>query len=147
MTNHFLAKPISQKFSDIIPHFLFSFASPHTQAAYARDIKGFCDFLISQGKHAECLSDITDTDVVLWKKYLEHEATLEPATVRRKLNCLSSLFMFAQKRKFIDVNPLQWIKKPAQKNISKTNALNPDEIKKIFTNLEMKISFLFQGLS
>ena len=123
MTNYFLIKPISQKLVDIIPHFLFSFHSAHTQRSYASDLKFFCEFLKTQEQNAELLSDIRDTHVALWKTHLEKTCGLDPSSVRRKLNCLSSLFVFAQKRKFIDKNPLEWIKKPAQKNISKTKLI------------------------
>lgn len=144
MMDHFLTKPISQKIIDIIPHFLFSFASIHTQRSYARDLKSFCEFIKTQSKNTEFLSDINDTDIALWKKHLEDNQKLEPSSVRRKINCLSSLFVFAQKRKFIEINPLKWIKKPAQKNISKTNALTQDEMKKIFSNISEKINCLLK---
>lgn len=142
MTNSFLTIPISQKLTEIIPHFLFSFSSPHTRRSYLNDLKGFSDFIKINHPNIHFLNEIDDICVSLWKKHLENDLKLDPASVRRKLNCLSALFVFAQKRKYIDINPVQWVKKPAQKNISSTNALSPNDMKMIFSNITNKILFL-----
>lgn len=140
--NAFLSQICSQKFTDIIPHFLFSFASHHTRRSYLNDLKNFSEFMRIKQKNIQLLSDIDYSCVALWKTYLENELKLDSASTRRKLNCLSSLFDFAQKRHLIDTNPVAWIKKPVQKNTSKTNELSPDEMQKIFSNIQNKIASL-----
>jgi len=135
----FLTKEISTKLTDIIPLFLFSFMSPHTRRAYKNDLQSFCQFLSTQDSTIYTLMSITDIHIAEWKTLLEQKLNLDPTSVRRKLNCVSALFEFARKRKYIDTNPVKLIKKPTQKNISKTNALTEEEIKRLFFNIKTKI--------
>lgn len=83
--------------------------SPHTRAAYRTDVAAFMAFL-----------GITTTDelrqvdrgaVLAWKRQLER-AGAKPATIRRKLAALSSLFAHLVHHQVLRYNPCREIRRP-----------------------------------
>ncbi len=137
--NSALTKENSTKLVDIIPLFLFSFPSAHTRRAYLNDLKSFTKFLQKHNPNIFTLPQIDDFAIVAWKNELEKIQKIRTTSVRRKLNCISALFEFAKKRKYLDNNPVNLIKKPAAEQLQSTNALSQSEILKIFEIIEEKI--------
>lgn len=126
----------SDQWHDVIPHFLISFSSHNTRTSYANDLKGFFQFLEKNGHTIQAVSDIQETHILEWQNHLQKELNLNwHSTIRRKLNVLSSFFVFVQKRGLLAQNPMDFIAKPKLKQESKTNAFTRDEVEQILAFL------------
>ena len=83
--------------------------STHTRAAYRGDIRGF---MATVGiTTAEQLRRVDRATVVAWTRDLEASGA-KPATIRRKLAALSSLFTHLVRHRASDANPCREIKRP-----------------------------------
>lgn len=126
----------SDQWFDVIPHFLMTFTSHNTRTSYANDLKGFLQFLESHGSGVRAVSDINETHILQWQNHLQKELNLSlHTTIRRKLNVLSSFFVFAQQRGLLTQNPMDFVTKPKLKQESKTNAFTRDEVERILAFL------------
>lgn len=77
--------------------------NPRTRLAYQIDIKDFMGFVgIVQPEEFRV---VTRAHVIAWRKSLEGR-TLSPATIRRKLSALSSLFDYLCERNAVAHNPV-----------------------------------------
>lgn len=137
--NTFLTQEITTKFSDIIPLFLFSFTSMQTRRAYSNDLKSFLEFLKKYDSNIICITQVDQYAITGWKNELEKELKLHATSVRRKLNCISALFEFAKKRKYLEKNPTLSIKKPQYIPKQGTNALTQQEMENIFEAIKSQI--------
>ncbi len=86
--------------------------SPHTRAAYGRDLAQFRAFLGREGYG----SDVLAVDARTIRAYLAglHRAGVAPSTAARKLACLRSFFRFLCRRGVLEVNPARLVATPRQ---------------------------------
>ncbi|MFK7790316.1 MAG: tyrosine-type recombinase/integrase [Phycisphaeraceae bacterium] len=74
---------------------------------------------------------VTKAHVIAWRDALI-EAADAPATVRRKLSALSSLFSYLANKNAVEINPVSGVKRPSvESNIGKTNPLSDDQAKRL----------------
>ena len=86
--------------------------SPHTRAAYGRDLAQFRAFLGREGSR----DDVHAVDGRTIRAYLAalHRAGLARASTARKLACLRSFFRFLCRRCVLEVNPARLVATPKQ---------------------------------
>jgi integrase/recombinase XerD len=96
-----------------------------TRAAYRSDLQDFQRF-IGIGKPEE-YREVTRAHVIAWRTDLERRS-LAPATQRRKLAALSSLFQYLCERNAVLNNPAHGVKRPSEgSNEGKTPAISDDQ--------------------
>lgn len=99
--------------------------NPNTRRAYQNDIEDFNSFLGIE--KPEDFRDVTRAHVIAWRKLIENR-DLAPATIRRKLSAVSSLFDHLCNENAITHNPVSGVKRPvADNNEGKTPALSDDQ--------------------
>jgi site-specific recombinase XerD len=97
-------------------------ANPRTKAAYQRDLREFSRYLGIQ--RPEEFRQVIRAHVLAWRKDLDAR-DLAPATIRRKLSALHSLFDFLCEGNALAHNPVDGVKRPKQDcNEGKTPALS-----------------------
>ncbi|MBF0316149.1 MAG: tyrosine-type recombinase/integrase [Oligoflexia bacterium] len=110
------------------------FAKNHTIQNYKSDIKKFVSFLISCKFPLEA-SKLTYGDHVLYyKTFLA--SSFAPKTVHRNLVALRRFWDFLVNQKFVASNIFDRVKTKHANPIRPTNALNEEQIKKIFEVIE-----------
>lgn len=98
-----------------------SIEAAHTRRAYEGDIRDFMAFAGIEEPAGFRL--VARSHVLAWRRSLEARA-LSPATVRRKLAALSSLYEFLCDRNAVGQNPVKGVKRPrVDTNEGKTPAL------------------------
>lgn len=103
--------------------------NPNTRRAYMTDVREFMRF--TSIVEPQEFRDVTRAHVIAWRKKLEFRE-LAPATVRRKLSALSSLYDFLCERNAIDMNPTHGVKRPSEGAYEgKTPALGESEAKSL----------------
>ena len=85
--------------------------NPNTRRAYQRDVGEFIEFIGAQS--ISQLRSITRSHVLAWRDFLA-ESGLAPATRRRKLAALSSLFGYLTDRHCVSTNPVAGIRRPSE---------------------------------
>ena len=96
--------------------------NPNTRRAYAGDVGEFVAFCGIE--HPDEFREVTRAHLIAWRKTLE-DGELAPATIRRKLSALSSLFSHLCNQNAITHNPVAGVKRPSQEtNEGKTPALS-----------------------
>jgi integrase/recombinase XerD len=96
-----------------------------TRKAYQLDIADFSAFVGIQ--RPEEFRLIARAHVIAWRKDVERRR-LSPATIRRKLSALSSLFEYLCERNAVTHNPVKGVKRPkANNNEGTTPALSDDQ--------------------
>lgn len=100
-----------QGLSDIPPEleWFASIESTHTRRAYKSDIQDFMAFTGIRDPGGFRL--VTRAHVLAWRRSLETRS-LSPATVRRKLAALASLYEFLCDRNAVGQNPVKGVKRP-----------------------------------
>jgi integrase/recombinase XerD len=99
--------------------------NPNTRRAYQADLKDFMAFVGI--KIAEEFRIVTRSHLIAWRKSLEVRE-LAPATIRRKLSALSSLFDFLCEANAVTYNPSLGVKRPSEgTNEGKTAAVGDDQ--------------------
>lgn len=83
--------------------------NPNTRRAYERDVRDFQAFVGIQAP--EAFRRITRAHIIRWRDALSAQG-LSPATRRRKLAAVSSLFNYLCDRNAIPVNPVSGVKRP-----------------------------------
>lgn len=92
-----------------------------TRRAYKRDVEEVSAFT-GLTKPSE-LRTVARAHIIAWRKHLESR-TLSPASIRRKLSALSSLFDYLCERNAVAGNPVDGVKRPiANNNEGSTRAL------------------------
>jgi site-specific recombinase XerD len=101
--------------------------NPNTRRAYKSDVRSFMGFLgIQQGQD---LRRVVRAHVLAWRKAI---ATQAPATVRRKLAAVSSLFDYLCDRNAVTGNPVSSIQRPKEgANQGKTPAISDKQARKL----------------
>ena len=106
-----------------------SIANPNTKRAYRADIGDFMQFLGIQD--ASMLRLVKRAHVLAWRKTFD-DRQLEPATVRRKIAAVSSLFNFLCDANAVDGNPADGVKRPnVGANEGKSPALADEQAKQL----------------
>ena len=93
-----------------------------TRRAYRHDVGEFSAFI---GLHRPTeIRLVTRAHVIAWRERLEHRA-LAPASIRRKLSALASLFDYLCEKNAVAHNPVKGVKRPmANANEGTTPALS-----------------------
>ncbi len=129
--------------------------NPRTRRAYQIDIKEFMQFVGI--KQPDEFRVVTRAHVIAWRKSLERRE-LAPASIRRKLAALSSLFEHLCEVNAIAHNPVMGVKRPSEDaNEGKTPAIGdgqaralldapPPESIKGKRDRAILSTFLFHGL-
>ena len=114
------------QFSDLadVPaelEWLANITNPKTRRAYKNDVNEFSRFAGLQNPVE--LRTVARAHVIAWRKDMEARA-LSPASIRRKLSALSSLFDYLCERNAVSGNPVDGVKRPlANGNEGSTPAL------------------------
>jgi integrase/recombinase XerD len=104
-----------EQLADVPPEieWLANITNPKTRRFYKNDV---AEFLVFTGlKDSTALRTVARSHVIAWRKDLEARA-LGPATIRRKLSALSSLFDYLCERNAVIGNPVDGVKRPATNN-------------------------------
>lgn len=101
-------------------------ASPHTVAAYRRDLARF----LAEGESSRITVDIQTADIRLFAGRL-HAAGLSPRSIARHLSSLRSLFTFLVRRGELGADPAAGVRAPKRREaLPKT--LDPDQTAQLF---------------
>src|SRR6187402_1878032 len=117
--------------ADVPPEleWLANIPNAKTRRAYKEDVNAFSHFTGLQNPVE--LRTITRAHVIAWRKELEVRE-LSPATIRRKLSALSSLFDYLCERNAVAGNPVDGVKRPlANGNEGSTPALGDAQARKL----------------
>jgi site-specific recombinase XerD len=96
--------------------------NPNTRDAYRRDVAQFMAYLGI--KRPDQFREVGRAHVIAWRKKLEGRK-LSPASIRRKLSAVSSLFAYLCERNSIMNNPVTGVSRPKEgANEGKTPALS-----------------------
>jgi integrase/recombinase XerD len=113
-----------QGLADVLPEleWFANIHNPKTREAYRQDLADFTAF--TGMARPEEFRVITRAHVIAWRKDFERRA-LAPATIRRKLSALSSLFEYLCERNAVMHNPVKGVKRPkANTNEGTTPAIS-----------------------
>lgn len=101
--------------------------NPNTRRAYKADVGGFMAFLGIQ--RPEEIRQVTRAHLLAWRKQMAHQS---PATVRRKLAAVSSLFDYLCEQNAVGGNPAAGIARPKEgANQGKTPAISDRQARKL----------------
>jgi integrase/recombinase XerD len=119
------------RLSDVPPEteWLANIGSGKTKRAYRVDVAEFMAFtgLSASGQ----FRNVARAHVIAWRKDMERRG-LSPATIRRKLSALSSLFDYLCERNAVAGNPVDGVKRPAANgNEGSTPALGDAQARKL----------------
>jgi integrase/recombinase XerD len=117
--------------ADVPPEleWLANITNPKTKRAYKNDVTEFTHFAGFES-FAE-LRTVTRAHVIAWRKDLE-DRELAPASIRRKLAALSSLFDYLCEKNAVAGNPVDGVKRPlANGNEGSTPALGDAQARKL----------------
>jgi integrase/recombinase XerD len=119
--------------ADVPPEieWLANITNPKTRRAYKNDVSDFSAF--TGLRRPEELRTVTRAHVIAWRKDLEARLPeLSPATIRRKLSALSSLFDYLCEKNAVAGNPVDGVKRPlANGNEGSTPALGDAQARKL----------------
>ena len=120
--------------ADVPPEveWLANITNPKTRRAYKNDVSDFSAF--TGLRRPEELRTVTRAHVIAWRKDLETRLNpeLSPATIRRKLSALSSLFDYLCEKNAVAGNPVDGVKRPlANGNEGSTPALGDAQARKL----------------
>lgn len=109
---------------------LANIENENTRRAYKGDVEAFIAFCGLD--HAEEFRQVTRAHVIAWREMIGSSGpngrTLAPATIRRKLSAISSLFDFLCNENAVASNPVAGVKRPTEgANEGKTPALSDDQ--------------------
>ncbi len=129
--------------------------NPNTRRAYHSDVEAFIAFCGIEAPDE--LRQVTRAHLIAWRGLLEGQG-LAPATIRRKLSAIASLFDYLCNENAVEHNPVAGVKRPAvDSNEGKTPALSDAQAKKLLrapsgSNLKAKrdraiiATYLFHAL-
>lgn len=119
---------------------LANIRNPHTRRAYGRDLLEFCAFA-GIGEPA-AFRTVGRSQVIAWREALV-AARLSPATIRRKLSAVSSLYAYLGEQHAVTHNPVAGVQRPAMRTREgKTPVLSIAQARKL---LEAPAADTLQG--
>lgn len=106
-----LAHPSFYRLADVPPEtqWFANISNPHTRRAYKNDLSGFMAFFGMI--RAEQFREVTRAHLLAWRKHLEGSGSA-PATIRRKLAAIASLFDHLCEVNAVTHNPVRGVKRP-----------------------------------
>jgi len=108
---------------------LANITNDKTRRAYKNDVAEFVAFTAL--KDSAALRTVARSHVIAWRKHLESRH-LTPASTRRKLSALSSLFDYLCERNAVLGNPVDGVKRPAANgNEGSTPALGDAQARRL----------------
>ncbi len=117
--------------ADVPPEleWLANITNPKTRRFYKADVG---EFILFTGLHDyKELRTVARSHVIAWRKAMETR-NLTPATIRRKLSALSSLFDYLCERNAVLGNPVDGVKRPiANNNEGSTPALGDAQARRL----------------
>jgi integrase/recombinase XerD len=120
-----------QSLADVPPEveWFANIANENTRRAYRTDVHGFVAF--TGIRQPEEFRLVKRSHLIAWRRSLEERA-LEPATIRRKLSAISSLFDYLCEENAVSYNPADGVRRPSEGvNEGKSAALGDDQAKAI----------------
>ncbi len=117
--------------ADIPPEeeWLANITNAKTRRAYKNDVHEFIAYT-GLKSYAE-LRSVVRSHIIGWRKDIERRK-LKPASIRRKLSALSSLFDYLCERNAVAGNPVDGVKRPmANGNEGSTPALGDKQVRKL----------------
>jgi integrase/recombinase XerD len=120
-----------ERLADVPPEeeWLANITNAKTQRAYKNDVREFIAYAGLQNYGA--LRAIVRAHIIDWRRDMERRE-LEPATIRRKLSALSSLFDYLCEHNAVTGNPVDGVKRPmANGNEGSTPALGDRQARKL----------------
>ncbi len=122
-----------EQLADVPPEeeWLANITNAKTRRAYQGDVREFIAYTGLADYTA--LRAITRSHVIGWRKSMEKRSpSPSPASIRRKLSALSSLFDYLCEQNAVDGNPVDGVKRPmAQGNEGSTPALGDRQARKL----------------
>ena len=129
--NQSLTRAQFERLADVPPEeeWLANLTNAKTRRAYKNDVR---EFIAYAGLHDYGeLRSIVRAHIIDWRRDMERRE-LEPATIRRKLSALSSLFDYLCERNAVVGNPVDGVKRPmANGNEGTTLALGDGQARKL----------------
>jgi integrase/recombinase XerD len=108
----------------------------NTRRAYRNDLRGFMAF--AGIDHAERLREVTRAHVIAWRKKLKKDK-LSPASIRRKLAALGSLFAHLCECNAVDFSPVIGVERPKEGlNEGKTPAISNKQAEELLNAPDTK---------
>ena len=106
--------------------------NPNTRRAYGRDVGEFMSMLGI--RRFSKLPGVRRAHVIAWRKMLE-ERGLGPATRRRKLSAVSSLFRYLCNANAVGENPVSGVRRPRMENANegRTPALSDAQARRLLS--------------
>ncbi len=126
-----LADPSFYRLNDVPPEleWFANIANAHTRRAYRNDVSGF--MALFGMKDATQFREVTRSHLLAWRKHLESGGS-GPATIRRKLSALASLFDHLCEVNAVTHNPVRGVKRPrAETGEGKTPAIADGQARKL----------------
>ncbi|PCJ54438.1 MAG: integrase [Planctomycetota bacterium] len=103
--------------------------NPNTRRAYQSDVEAFIAFCGIEAPDE--IRQVTRAHIIAWRGQIE-ALGLAPATIRRKLASISSLFDYLCNENAVESNPVAGVKRPAaDNNEGKTPALSDKQARKL----------------
>jgi len=100
-----------------------------TRAAYTLDLQDFMSFIGIE--RPEDFRIVTRAHIIEWRDDFTRRA-LSPATVRRKLSALSSLYQYLCEKNAVPLNPVKGVQRPkANNNEGTTPALSDEQAREL----------------
>ena len=104
-------------------------SNPRTKKAYEGDLKDFMRFVGIE--RPEEFREVTRAHVIAWRDELLRRGQ-SPATLRRKLAALSSMFNYLCEKNAVDLNPTQGVQRMKEDTYEgKTPALSDDQARRL----------------
>ena len=129
--NQPLTRAQFERLAEVPPEeeWLANITNGKTRRAYKNDVR---EFIAYAGLHDYGeLRSVARAHIIDWRRDMERRA-LEPATIRRKLSALSSLFDYLCERNAVAGNPVDGVKRPmANGNEGSTPALGDRQARKL----------------
>ena len=126
-----LADASFYRLNDVPPEleWFANIANAHTRRAYRNDVAGF--MALFKMKEAGQFRQVTRSHLLAWRKHLETGGS-GPATIRRKLSALASLFDHLCEVNAVTHNPVRGVKRPrAETGEGKTPAIADGQARKL----------------
>src|SRR5271157_5279877 len=131
LKKHSLTRAQFEQLADVPPEeeWLANITNLKTRRAYKEDVREFISFTAL--KDYMGLRSVGRSHIIAWRKDMERRG-LAPATIRRKLSALSSLFDYLCERNAVTGNPVDGVKRPmANGNEGSTPALGDAQARKL----------------